>query len=137
MSDGNRALQLNFEISRPTLFVKQDDSLKQLNNFKIFRRLKSHDNEFLSQEVYYFVITKEEYPINQCLFELFQTVSLNYRELDLEVIYLSLRSILDDDVNPLKIDEKIFSKEMFSQMIGVSAKTLHRRIKSYGSVGEQ
>ena len=137
LSNEDRELQFLFEISRPTLFVKQEHNLQQLNNFEIFRRLKSYDNELIAQEVYYVLIEKEEYPINQCLFELFQTVSLNYRELDLRVIYQALKSILDDNDNPLKISDKCFSKETFSQMIGISVETLHRRISSQVSNKEE
>ncbi|CAM4222102.1 hypothetical protein PSAR109036_14555 [Psychrobacter arenosus] len=125
--------QLNFqfqlELSRPTIVIQEERLLAVTNNFELFIRLKLAKEESLrNQSISYDRINLNQYHLEQCFYELIQTISRYYKQLHLSKILDELSDLLSTEACKDMFNSNQLSKIEFSRLINISERTLHRLI---------
>ena len=125
--------QLNFqfqlELSRPTIVIQDERLIAVTNNFELFIRLKlASENSLQNQAIFYDKIKSDDYHVKQCFYELIQTISRYYKQLNLSKIFDELSDLLSTEACKDMFNSNQLSKIEFSRLINISERTLHRLI---------
>lgn len=129
LNEDQLSFQLQLELSRPTIVIQEECLLAVTNNFELFIRLKLANEESLrNQAIFYDKINSDDYHVKQCFYELIQTISRYYKQINLRKIFDELSDLLSTEACKDIFNSNQLSKIEFSRLINISERTLHRLI---------